>query len=39
VVLDAQGNATAVWNTWNGEDTVVESDYRPWETITRLSTR
>jgi hypothetical protein len=29
VVLDAKGNATAVWETWNGEDTVVESAYRP----------
>jgi hypothetical protein len=29
VVLDAQGNATAVWQGWNGEDTVVESAYRP----------
>jgi hypothetical protein len=29
VVLDAQGNATAVWDTWNGNDTLVESAYRP----------
>jgi len=29
VVLDSQGNATAVWDRWNGTDTVVESAYRP----------
>lgn len=29
VVLDAEGNATAVWDRWNGTDTVVESAYRP----------
>ncbi len=29
VVLDAQGNATAVWGEWDGDDTVVESAYRP----------
>lgn len=29
VVLDAQGDATAVWSEWDGEDTVVESAYRP----------
>ncbi len=29
VVLDAQGNATAVWSEWDGDDTVVESAYRP----------
>jgi PKD repeat protein len=41
VVLDAQGNATAVWQSWNGEDTVVESAYRPaggsWQTPVDLS--
>jgi hypothetical protein len=41
VVLDAQGNATAVWELWNGEDTVVESAYRPaggsWQVPTTLS--
>jgi len=29
VVLDSAGNATAVWDRWNGETTVVESVYRP----------
>ena len=29
VVLDSEGNATAVWDGWNGVDTVVESAYRP----------
>jgi hypothetical protein len=29
VVLDSEGNATAVWDRWNGADTVVESAYRP----------
>lgn len=29
VVLDSEGNATAVWDSWNGTDTVVESAYRP----------
>lgn len=29
VVLDSEGNATAVWDRWNGIDTVVESAYRP----------
>jgi hypothetical protein len=29
VVLDSAGNATAVWDRWNGTDTVVESAYRP----------
>jgi hypothetical protein len=29
VVLDSEGNATAVWDRWNGNDTVVESAYRP----------
>jgi hypothetical protein len=29
VVLDAQGDATAVWSEWDGDDTVVESSYRP----------
>lgn len=29
VVLDSEGNATAVWDRWNGSDTVVESAYRP----------
>lgn len=41
VVLDAQGNATAVWEEWDGEDTVVESAYRPagsgWQTPADLS--
>ena len=29
VVLDSEGNATAVWDRWNGNDAVVESAYRP----------
>jgi hypothetical protein len=29
VVLDSAGNATAVWDRWNGVDNVVESAYRP----------
>lgn len=41
VVLDSEGNATAVWDRWNGNDTVVESAYRPagegWETPVDLS--
>lgn len=41
VVLDAEGNATAVWETWNGEDTVIESAYRPagkgWQTPVDIS--
>jgi hypothetical protein len=41
VVLDSEGNATAVWDRWNGVDTVVESAYRPagegWGTPVDLS--
>jgi len=41
VVLDSEGNATAVWDRWNGVDTVVESAYRPagegWEAPMDLS--
>jgi hypothetical protein len=41
VVLDSEGNATAVWDRWNGVDTVVESAYRPagegWEEPIDLS--
>lgn len=41
VVLDSEGNATAVWDRWNGLDTVVESSYRPagegWEAPVDLS--
>jgi hypothetical protein len=41
VVLDSEGNATAVWDRWNGVDTVVESAYRPageaWEAPLDLS--
>jgi hypothetical protein len=41
VVLDSEGNATAVWDRWNGYDTVVESAYRPagegWEAPVDLS--
>ncbi len=41
VVLDAEGNATAVWDAWNGENTVVESAYRPagasWQAAVTLS--
>jgi hypothetical protein len=29
VVLDSEGNATAVWQGWNGVDSIVESAYRP----------
>lgn len=29
VALDSEGNATAVWDRWNGVDTVVESAFRP----------
>src|SRR6267154_1105351 len=29
VVLDSEGNATAVWDRWNGAETMVESAYRP----------
>lgn len=29
VVLDSAGNATAVWDRWDGEATVVESSFRP----------
>ncbi len=29
VALDSEGNATAVWDRWNGSDTVVESSFRP----------
>jgi hypothetical protein len=41
VVLDSEGNATAVWDRWNGVDTVVESSFRPagegWEAPVDLS--
>jgi|CZKG01.1.fsa_nt_gi hypothetical protein len=41
LVLDAAGNATAVWDRWNGSDTVVETAYRPageaWQAPTDLS--
>jgi len=41
VVLDSEGNATAVWDRWNGTETVVESAYRPagegWQAPTDLS--
>jgi hypothetical protein len=41
VVLDSEGNATAVWDRWNGEDVVVESAFRPagqeWGTPVDLS--
>jgi len=41
VVLDSEGNATAVWDHWSGVDTVVESAYRPageaWEAPVDLS--
>jgi hypothetical protein len=41
VVLDSEGNATAVWDRWNGVDTVVESAYRPagesWDAPENLS--
>lgn len=29
MALDSEGNATAVWDRWNGTDTVVESAFRP----------
>jgi hypothetical protein len=29
VVLDSEGNATAVWDRWDGTATVVETAYRP----------
>lgn len=29
VVLDSAGNATAVWDRWDGEATIVESAFRP----------
>lgn len=29
VVLDSAGDATAVWDRWTGNDTVVEAAYRP----------
>jgi PKD domain len=41
VVLDAAGDATAVWDEWDGNDTVVEASVRPaggeWQTPTDLS--
>lgn len=41
MVLDSEGNATAVWDRWNGVDTVVEGAYRPagkgWEAPVDLS--
>jgi hypothetical protein len=41
VVLDSQGNATAVWDRGTGTDTVVEATYRPagqgWGSPTVLS--
>lgn len=41
VVLDSGGNATAVWTRWSGNDTVVESAFRPaggsWEAPVDLS--
>lgn len=41
VVLDSAGNATAVWDRWDGSDTVVESAYRPagegWQAPLNLS--
>jgi hypothetical protein len=41
VVLDSEGNATAVWDRWNGTETVVESAYRPagegWEAPVDIS--
>lgn len=41
VVLDAAGDATAVWDRWNGSDTVVETAYRPaggnWSAPVQLS--
>ena len=29
MALDSEGNATAVWDRWNGSHTVVESAFRP----------
>lgn len=29
VALDSEGNATAVWDRWDGTATVVETAYRP----------
>lgn len=41
VVLDSEGNATVVWDRWNGTETVVESAYRPagkeWQAPVDLS--
>lgn len=41
VVLDSAGDATAVWERWDGQDTVVESAHRPaggaWQAPTDLS--
>lgn len=41
VVLDAAGNATAVWEHWTGNDTAVAVAYRPagagWETPADVS--
>ena len=40
-MLDSEGNATAVWERWDGTDSVVESAYRPagegWQTPIDLS--
>lgn len=41
VVLDSGGNATAVWDRWNGTENVVESAFRPagegWEAPVVIS--
>lgn len=41
VALDSGGNATSVWDRWNGSETVVESAYRPagagWQAPVDLS--
>jgi hypothetical protein len=41
VALDSEGNATAVWDRWNGVDVVVETAFRPageaWEAPENLS--
>jgi hypothetical protein len=41
VVLNSEGEATAVWERWNGSDEVVESADRPaghtWHAPTDLS--
>jgi hypothetical protein len=41
VVLDSEGDATAVWDRWDGSQTVVESAYRPagegWEAPVDIS--